>query len=160
MDNIIQFILAYNNTVSINDYYNDICKQIQLEPNFNKNDMLFAIIDILIKKHDSADILIYDYIIPLLEYIIKQVRLDGIIMSKSGITLIDVYKEIVSKLYPNSEFSKHVNRYIESVSVANNMMSLFSIKTPVKETTHITMDDLLKRIDKLEHEVRELKSKF
>lgn len=160
MDNIIQFILAYNNTISINDYYNEICKQIQLEPNFNKHDMLFSIIDILIGKHDSADILIYDYIIPLLEYIIKQVRLDGIIMSKSGMTLIDMYKEILPKLYPDSEFSKHVNRYIESVSITNNMMSLFSIKAPVKETTHITINDLLKRIEQLENEVRELKSKF
>jgi hypothetical protein len=160
MDNIIQFILAYDNTVSINDYYNEICDQIQLEPNFNKNDMLFAVIDILIKKHDSADILTYDYIIPLLEYIIKQVRLNGVITSKSGMTLIDTYKEILPRLYPDSGFAKHVNRYIESVSLANNMMSLFNIKTPVKQTPHITMDDLLKRIEKLENEVLELKSRL
>ena len=159
MDNIIQFILTYSNTIGINDYYNEICTQIQLEPNLNKNDVLFTIIDILITKHDSVDIRTYDNIIPLLEYIIKQLRLNSVLISKSGMTLLDMYKSIAPTLYPDSEFTKHVNRYIEAVSTVNNMMSLFTIKTPVNQPTPITIDELLQRIERLENEVRELKSK-
>lgn len=160
MENIIQFILAYNNS-NVEEYFTELCKKIYFEPNYDINNTLFAIIDILISHHDSANIITYDHIIPLLEYIIKQVRLNGVIMTHDGKKLIDMYIEIKSTLYPNSEFSKHVKVFIESVSIANNMMSLFSMTMPSQHTqpTRITIEELLKRVEILENEVRELKSK-
>ena len=160
MDNIIQFILAYNNTINISCYYNEICTKIYTEPDCNKNDVLFAIIDVLVINHNSVNILTYNNVIPLLEYIIKQLRLNGVIMLNSGITLSDMYKPIVPTLYPDSEFAKHVNRYIESVSISNNMMSLFNIKPSPQKNIPITIDELLQRVERLENEVRELKSKI
>ena len=159
MENIIQFILAYSNNPV--EYFTELCKKIYSEPNYNITDALFAIIDILISHHDSADIMTYNYIIPFIEYIIKQVRLNGVIMTRDGKKLIDMYIEIKSTLYPNSEFSKHVKEFIESVSIANNMMSLFSMTIPSHHTqpTRITIEELLQRVEILENEVRELKSK-
>ena len=158
MENIIQFILAYNNG-NVEEYFNEL----HIEPEYNTTDVLFAIIDILIKKHDSIDIITYDYIIPLLEYIVKQVRINGIITTRCGKRLIDMYIEIIPTLYPNAEFSKHVNRYVESVSITNNMMSLFTNHMPQsqpKPSVPITTNELLRRIELLENEVHELKLKL
>lgn len=162
MDNIIQFVLEYNNN-NVGDYCNELSKKIYLEPNYDLNDVLFAIIDLLIKTHDSVDILTYDYIIPLLEYIIKNVRVNGVIMTRDKTKLSDMYTSIEPTLYPDSEFTKHVIKYIKSVSISNNMMLLFNTNTPTSSHTKvipITIDELLKRVEKLENEVRELKSKL
>jgi hypothetical protein len=162
MENIIQFILTYNNS-NVVEYFIELRTKINSVPNCDTNDVLFTIIDILIKKHDVVDILTYDHIIPLLEYIIKQARLNGPIMTRDGKKLIDLYMEIKPTLYQNSEFTKHVNRYIESVSITNNMMSLFNNtlpSSPHKQSVPITMEELLQRVERLENEVRELKSKL
>lgn len=162
MENIIQFIFEYNNSLNLDEYFNELCTKINSFPNYDITDALLAIIDILIKKHDSIDILTYDYIIPFLEYIIKQVKLNGTVMTRCGKKLIDMYMEIELTLYPNSVFSDHVKRYIKSVSIANNMMSLFTNNMPShhKQSSPTTMEELLQRIEILENEVRELKLKL
>ena len=167
MDNILQFVFAYNNS-NVCNYFNEICSKLYLEPICDITDVLFAIIDTLIKTHNLADILKYNHIIPLVEYIIKQVKLKGVVMTRDKIPLIDVYKKIITTLYPNSEFAKHVHRYIDSVSIDNNIMLLFK-SSPIKQSNQefesvslpktINIEDLLQRIEKLENEVRELKSK-
>ena len=161
MENIIHFILAYDNS-NVEEYFNELSIKLYYEPKYDTNDVLFEIINILIKKHDSIDICTYDYIIPLVEYIIKQVRLNGIIITRCGKKLIDMYMEIIPTLYPNTEFSTHVERYIKSISITNNMMSLFTInmRSQPKQSVPIRMEDLLQRIELLENEVRELKSKL
>jgi hypothetical protein len=161
MENIIQFILAYDNS-NVEEYFTELCTKLYSEPKCTINDVLFAIINIVIKKHDSVDIITYDYIIPLVEYIIKQVRLNGVITTRHGKKLIDMYMEIIPTLYPNSEFSKHVERYTKSVSITNNMMSLFTNHMPSqpKQSVPITIEELLQRIERLENEVSELKSKL
>jgi hypothetical protein len=161
MENIIQFILAYDNS-NVEEYFNELSIKLYYEPKYDTNDVLFEIINILIEKHDSIDIRTYDYIIPLVEHIIKQVRLNGIIITRCGKKLIDMYMEIIPTLYPNTEFSTHVERYIKSISITNNMMSLFTIniRSQPKQLVPIRMEELLQRIELLENEVRELKSKL
>jgi hypothetical protein len=156
MDDIIQFLLAYNNNINVCDYFAEIQTKICADSKYNMNDVLLTIIDILIQKHSSIDILVYDHIIPLLEYMIKQIRLNGIIMTRDKKKLVDIYTPIIPTLYQNSEFTKHVNRYIASVSITNNMMSLFTVARELPPPP-ITIDDLLRRVERLENEIRELK---
>jgi hypothetical protein len=156
MDDIIQFLLAYNNNINVCDYFEEIHTKICVDSKYNMNDVLLTIIDILIQKHSSIDILTYDHIIPLLEYMIKQIRLNGIIMTRDKKKLVDIYTPIIPTLYQNSEFTKHVNRYIASVSITNNMMSLFTVTRELPPPL-ITIDDLLHRVERLENEIRELK---
>ena len=159
---IIQFILQYNTNINVEIYYTEISEKIDKINNtpINITDILFMVIDLFTESASSSVNLEYDNLVSLLDYIIKQIKLNngaGSIKNQGGQTLVDKYNILIPILDPNSKLAQHIQRYIKSASMITNMLSLFSMGHNTHQPPPITLDELVQRIVQLEHDVRELK---